>query len=86
MIYGYTVLKKESYCNGKPAWRDDAWEQDTVISKVRLFASERERDNAMRLEQKRIYRKYDDIEQDRYDVKPFKTKGTQGKLIISIKQ
>lgn len=83
MIYGYAVLKEESYSNGKPAWRDDAWEKDTVVTKVRLFASETERNNAIRLEEKSIERKYNILERYRYKVKPFKTKGSQGKVIIS---
>ena len=85
MIYGYAVLKEVSYTNGKPAWREDAWEKDTVVDKVRLFASEKERNNAIQLEIKRLDRKYNILERYRYNVAPFKTKGTQGKLIIGTK-
>lgn len=85
MIYGYAVLKEVSYTNGKPAWREDAWEKDTLVDKVRLFASEKERNNAIQLEIKRLDRKYNVLERYRYNVVPFKTKGTQGKLIIGTK-
>ena len=85
MIYGYAVLKEISYTNGKPAWREDAWEKDTVVDKVRLFASEKERNNAIQLEIKRLDRKYNILERYRYNVVPFNTKGSQGKLIIGTK-
>lgn len=85
MIYGYAVLKEVSYTNGKPAWREDAWEKDTVVDKVRLFASEKERNNAIQLEIKSLDRKYNILERYRYNVVPFKTKGSQGKLIIGTK-
>lgn len=77
MIYGYAVLKEMSYTNGKPAWREDAREKVTVVDKVRLFASEKERNNAIQLEIRRLDKRYNIF------VVPFKTKGSQGELIIS---
>ena len=91
MIYGYAVLKEVSYTNGKPAWREDAWEKDTVVDKVRLFASEKERNNIRKrflFKKSRFYiidKKYNILERYRYNVVPFKTKGSQGKLIIGTK-
>lgn len=85
MIYGYAVLKEESYTNGKPAWREDAWEKDTIVTKVRLFATKNERDNGIRIEENNILKQYSIIERYAYSVKPFETKGSQGKLIIGTK-
>ena len=75
MIYGYAILKKEVETYGLPFYRSEDFDEIHSISKVRLFASKKERDNGINLEVKNGRAKRDDI-------LPFTTKGNQGKLIF----
>lgn len=73
MIYGYAILKTEVETYGLPCYRSEDFEEIHSISKVRLFTSKKERDNGIELEIKNGRAK-------RNDIKPFTTKGNQGKL------
>ena len=82
MIYGYALLKKERETYGLPSYRSDDWGDFFEISKVRLFASKRERDNAIEIEKKNYREKMGEFAylEVGVDILPFATKSNQGKL------
>jgi len=76
MIYGYAIIDRHEESHGLPYYCHDQWDEVLRIAKVRLFALEKERDNAMKIEKsKRSYYGKD-------DVLPFETSSNQGKLSI----
>ena len=67
MIYGYAIVVKK-----RDGWYDDAIEW-YKLPKVRLFATEKDRDNAFNIEQKKDYCA---------EIAKFETKEKQGGLTI----
>lgn len=76
MIYGYAILKSETETYGLPIYRSEDFGVCHSISKVRLFSSEKERNNSIELEIK-------NKRAERDNILPFITKGKQGKLNLS---
>lgn len=67
MIYGYAVIEKG---NGTEYWEVE--KELLTIKKVRLFSTEKERDNAINLEEENFMK---NGKWKQNEVKPFETKG-----------
>ncbi len=67
MIYGYAIIAKK-----RDGWYDDAMEW-YELPKVRLFATEKDRDNSLNIEQKKNFFA---------KIAKFETKEKQGGLTI----
>lgn len=76
MIYGYVIIKYHTITYGLSIWHAEEWSHYYTVSKVRVFLNEKERDNAMEIEQKNHgYEKG-------VNMLPFTTKSNQGKLLM----
>lgn len=73
MIYGYAILKTETETFGLPIGRSEDFGVCHKITKVRLFSSIKERNNAIKLE-------IENKRAERDNILTFVTKNTQGKL------
>lgn len=80
MIYGYALLKRDKETYGLPCYKSDEWGDVFEISKVRLFKTERERDNAIEIEKQNHWEKHNERLYEGEHILPFTTKSKQGKL------
>jgi hypothetical protein len=76
MVYGYALMKREKETYGLPCYCSDEWGDNFKITKVRLFSTKEERDNAMKIEKKNYGY------EEGTNMLPFETKSKQGKLTL----
>lgn len=84
MVYGYALMKREKETYGLPCYRSDDWGDYFEVSKVRLFSTKKERDNAIKIEKENYRKKMGEFHylEVGVDILPFTTKSKQGKLIL----
>ena len=50
MVYGYVIIKHKVETYGLSIYHSEGWTEYNVVTKVRIFPSEAERDRAMDIE------------------------------------